>query len=321
MELFNKKTKIKLAVMLVCAVLAAGVIGGTLAAYNRQAYARGVAANIESETVRFTSNYLQNCESKSTAYPGRTVLFSENDKKENTLSIDVSIYNYANNNTEFANQSDIKYTLTVTFSGGSGTYYLWKYGTADNEKITLPKEDGSYTASMTSTLLGRSAHSDTYRITFPASELNQVKITAVAEPENYSATGNQLLAAVLAPGTAAAVAEFSAKGNFVYENGTQPRKYNGYNYEISISSGTANAVLTWDNTALEIDPFFLKKVEEATIEDAGNGKKQLKFKMDQPNGTGDFMIPFYIVDKEKIPSGWDAMEKLVTFMADKAKSE
>ena len=38
--------------------------------------------------------------------------------------------------------------------------------------------------------------------------------------------------------------------------------------------------------------------------------------MDQTNGTGDYLIPFYIKDKTKIPATWLLMKNLITFSAE-----
>lgn len=93
-------------------------------------------------------------------------------------------------------------------------------------------------------------------------------------------------------------------------------QYDGFNYGISISSGAADVVLTWNPAVLEIDKFFVKKLETQnliTSKDLANGK--LEFEMDQSNGTGDFLISFYIKDKSKIPENWSDMEKMIQFTA------
>lgn len=79
-------------------------------------------------------------------------------------------------------------------------------------------------------------------------------------------------------------------------------QYDGFNYGISISSGAADAVLSWNPDVVEIDKFFVEKLEQQdliTSNDLAKGK--LKFTMDQSKGTGDFLISFYIKDKSKIP--------------------
>jgi len=67
---------------------------------------------------------------------------------------------------------------------------------------------------------------------------------------------------------------------------------------------------------VEIDKFFVEKLEQKNLiksKDLASGK--LEFKMDQSNGTGDFLISFYIKDKSKIPENWSDMEKMIQFTA------
>ena len=75
-------------------------------------------------------------------------------------------------------------------------------------------------------------------------------------------------------------------------------------------------MLTWNPAVLEIDKFFVEKLETQnpdTSKDLANG--ELKFTMDQSNGTGDFLISFYIKDKSKIPENWSDMEQMIQFTA------
>lgn len=67
---------------------------------------------------------------------------------------------------------------------------------------------------------------------------------------------------------------------------------------------------------VEIDKFFLinlgkKEDQIEQILKAGT----LTLDMDQSNGTGDYLIPFYIKDENKIPKSWDDMKKKITFTA------
>ena len=67
---------------------------------------------------------------------------------------------------------------------------------------------------------------------------------------------------------------------------------------------------------MEIDKFFVEKLEQQNLitrKDLAKG--ELKFTMDQSNGTGDFLISFYIKDKSQIPDNWSDMEKMIQFTA------
>ena len=302
----------KILIAVICVVALLTVVSGSYAAYTSQAYKRGVARNRDNETVRFTSNYLQNCAAKAqkSEYAGRTILFDASEKKKDIVSINLDIYNYANGNLNLVSQKDIIYNLQVSFSGGDGVGYDVAYegGSAVTTDFL------TYTIN-NRTLTGRAANQHSYVLSFPGKELDKLKITVTAIPVNVSVTNNQILAAVLAPCTGSSTNTFGFEGRYTDESGdTTPPEYAGFNYEISISSGTATATLSWKNDILEIDQFFLKKLEKTSnIISQENGT--LTFTMDQPNGTGDYLIPFYIKDKSKIPATWAGMEGFITFSA------
>lgn len=307
-----KWKRILLAVICLIGLLVA--VTGSFAAYTSQAFQRGVARNRDNEAVRFTSNYLQNCtlDTQETGYIGRTVLFSEEQKTANELKVDIKIYNYVNGNTNLVSQRDITYNLEIKLNNiKDGNSYTVKCG---NEAVQNSGDD-TYKFE-NKTLPGRKANSHTYTVTFSGSDLDSLKITAVATPTSSSATNGQKLAAVIAPGVGSTTQTFRAEGRFVDDTSAEPTKYNGFNYEISISSGKANATLEWETDTLEIDRYFLKKLWKTEAEI----KKILEsgtvtFEMDQTRGTGDYLIPFYIRDKSNIPADWNTMNDKISFTA------
>ena len=312
-------------------------IGGSFAAYTSQAYKRGVVRNRDNETVRFTSNYLQACAANTseTDYAGRTILFDKN--QTGSLTRDIYIYNYANDNENLVSQKDIQYNLTIKFSGGNGKKddYLVNGASvekqADSESTDNAADNNVYKYTESNIMLiGRSAKWNKYTITFPASDLDKLKIIITACPvnESLSATNNQMLAAVIAPCTASAVSQFTIQQKYVYKVGAKPMDYDAFNYEVSISSGSANAVLTWKPAVVEIDRFFLVNLGKTDGEISEIlTKGRLEFTMDQAAGTGDYLIPFYIKDKSIFENmeSWDNMkvndEKIISFDAKQIGAE
>lgn len=304
-----KRILILLAVLCMAALLA--IAGGrSYAAYVSRANQRGVAGNRNNQSVPFTSNYLQSCASSTdkTAYAGRTKLFSEDQKtSEKSLNVDIEIYNYANGNTELISQKDITYDLTIELSGGDG----YGYSIEPNADSTTKNSDASTITYEFNkqTLIGRAANLKRYTITFPGTDLDKLKITAKAVPtgSSISATNNQILAAVIAPCTGSTTQTFHAEGKYLDESSsTNPTQYNGFNYEISITSGKANATLTWKPDVVEIDKFFLQKIG-ITDKDGMSEiltKGTLTFEMNQSDGTGDYVIPFYIKNKTTIQKNY-----------------
>lgn len=323
MNFLLKSTKRLLVLVAACMLVLGAVVGGTLAAYNSQDYARGVAANTSSETVRFTSDKLQNLMSSTSTdgnqnLPSRVVLFSDNNTADN-LTIDFTIYNYANGNQQLVNQSNIDYELKFVFAGENvdkaidyAGYQISKLGTS-SDKAQYPGKDDNKEISFTylsESLAGRLANSNRYQITFPKADLNKLRITVTAKPipGSASAAGGQMLGAVLVPSTASTTAVFQAEGQLLYANGTNPNDYSAYNYHVRITSGKATATLTWKDP-LVMDQTFLNKSELGISTEEKEGTiHTITFTMDQSNGTGDFVIPFY-TNGTRLPedTAWNTM--------------
>lgn len=310
MNLSEKPNKKRTAVMGICLVGVLLLVIATYAAYTRQAYQRGTARNRDTEIVSFTSNYLQlyTTGTSGNAYVAKNIVYGTDEKKKESVSFDIHVYNYANGNTSLVSQKDITYTMKIEFKNGAGNKYKVE---SDKTSIT-PTNNNVY--EIKKKLIGRTANEDVFTVTFPGNEIDTLQITATAIPDKVELTNNQFLAATLVPCTTASKVTFRAEGIFLDKAEGEPKQYDGFNYGISISSGAADAVLTWNPAVLEIDKFFVVKFQNLiTSKDLANGK--LKFTMDQSNGTGDFLISFYIKDKSKIPENWADMEKMIQFIA------
>lgn len=312
MNLSEKPNKKRTAVMGICLVGVLLLVIATYAAYTRQAYQRGTARNRDTEIVSFTSNYLQlyTTGTSGNAYVAKKIVYGTDEKKKESVSFDIHVYNYANGNTSLVSQKDITYTMKIAFKNGAGKGYKVE---SDKTPIT-PDNNNVY--EIKKTLIGRTANEDVFTVTFPGNDIDTLQITATAIPDKVALTNNQFLAATLVPCTTASKVTFRAEGIFLDKSEGTPMQYDGFNYGISISSGAADAVLIWDPAVLEIDKFFIEKLDTQqliTKNDLANGK--LEFKMDQSNGTGDFLISFYIKDKSKIPEDWSDMEKMIQFTA------
>lgn len=312
MNLSEKPNKKRTAVVGISLVGVLLLVIATYAAYTRQAYQRGTARNRDTEIVSFTSNYLQlyTTGTSGNAYVAKNIVYGTDEKKKKSVSFDIHVYNYANGNTSLVSQKDITYTMKIEFKNGAGNGYKVE---SDTTSIT-PVNNNVY--EIRKTLIGRTANEDVFTVTFPGNEIDTLQITATAIPDKAALTNNQFLAATLVPCTTASKVTFRAEGIFLDKAEGTPDQYDGFNYGISISSGAADAVLTWNPAVLEIDKFFVEKLETkklVTSKNLANG--ELKFTMDQSNGTGDFLISFYIKDKSQIPENWSGMEQMIQFTA------
>lgn len=312
MNLSEKPNKKRTAVMGICLVGVLLLVIATYAAYTRQAYQRGTARNRDTEIVSFTSNYLQlyTTGTSGNAYVAKNIVYGTDEKKKGSVSFDIHVYNYANGNTSLVSQKDITYTMKIEFKNGAGKGYK-----VESDKASIPLNNNNV-CEIKKTLIGRTANEDVFTVTFPGNEIDTLQITATAMPDKVALTNNQFLAATLVPCTTASKVTFRAEGIFLDKAEGKPKQYDGFNYGISISSGAADAVLTWNPDVVEIDKFFVEKLEQQNLitrKDLAKG--ELKFTMDQSNGTGDFLISFYIKDKSKIPDNWSDMEKMIQFTA------
>lgn len=311
MNLSEKPNKKRTAVVGISLVGVLLLVIATYAAYTRQAYQRGTARNRDTEIVSFTSNYLQlyTKGSLGNAYVAKNIVYGTDEKKKESVSFDIHVYNYANGNTSLVSQKDITYTMRIEFKNGADNRYKVK---SDNTSIT-PVDN---VCEIQKTLIGRTANENVFTVTFPGNEIDTLQITATAIPEKAALTNNQYLAATLVPCTTASKVTFRAEGIFLDKSEGRPMQYMAFNYGISISSGAADAVLRWDPAVLEIDKFFVEKLEQKNLITSKDlAKGELKFTMDQSNGNGDFLISFYIKDKSKIPENWSDMEKMIQFTA------
>lgn len=310
MNLSEKPNKKRTAVMGICLVGVLLLVIATYAAYTRQAYQRGTARNRDTEIVSFTSNYLQlyTTGTSGNAYVAKNIVYGTDEKKKESVSFDIHVYNYANGNTSLVSQKDITYTMKIAFKNGAGKGYK-----VESDKTSIPSTTNNV-YEIKKTLIGRTANENVFTVTFPGNEIDTLQITATAIPDKVALTNNQFLAATLVPCTTASKVTFRAEGIFLDKAEGEPKQYDGFNYGISISSGAADAVLTWNPAVLEIDKFFVEKLQNLiTSKDLANGK--LEFTMNQSNGTGNFLISFYIKDKSQIPENWSDMEKMIQFTA------
>lgn len=312
MNLSEKPNKKRTVVMGICLVGVLLLVIATYAAYTRQAYQRGTARNRDTEIVSFTSNYLQlyTTGTLGNAYVAKNIVYGTDEKEKGSVSFDIHVYNYANGNTSLVSQKDITYTMRIEFKNGAGKGYK-----VESDKASIPLNNNNV-CEIKKTLIGRTANEDVFTVTFPGNEIDTLQITATAMPDKVALTNNQFLAATLVPCTTASKVTFRAEGIFLDKAEGEPKQYDGFNYGISISSGAADAVLTWNPDVVEIDKFFVEKLEQQNLITSKDlAKGELKFTMDQSNGTGDFLISFYIKDKSQIPDNWSDMEKMIQFTA------
>lgn len=315
MKLTSRPKLKRVWIALVTLVGLIAVVGTSYAAYISQDAQRGVARNRDTDRIRFSSNYLQpqpSSVTSETQYVSKVIAYSKNTAADIDLPIDIYIYNYIQGSTSLVNDKDVTYTMTIKIKNGTQESYEVKY--ADETLTQTEDADGMYYFTKENvTLPGRAQSLHHYTVTVKGADLDKIKIFAKADPVNKSYTGNQFLAATISPCTASEIPSFSCDGTFTDSANGTPKNYDAFNYEVSISGGSANVTLTWDAAKVEIDPYFLEKIEKSKNDIKTDGsKKSITFTMDQDKGTGEYLIPFYrLCITDDLPESWADMDSVI----------
>lgn len=266
------------AIALVCAV--ALVTGGyfTYSAYTANGFLKSVAATGTAQSL-FASDLLTGYMST----PSRDEL----DRAQRSVTVypsseqcsfTFSIYNYLLSNSNFCNDKNVTYTLTVEGYGLDGA--TWSYSPRPSGSVTLPEN--------------QPAKND-YTVTFPEDKLGHAYFVIRATVVSGESPGTELtcLAAKVVPSKRAEVKTAAVEGALVDEAGTFA-KYAAYNYRVTVTGAPANVELSWGEN-VEIDRFFgINHGATVNVE-----KRKATFTME----PGSMVVNFYRADG-KTPVCW-----------------
>lgn len=193
-------------------------------------------------------------------------------------SFTFSIYNYLLGNSNFCNDKNVTYTLTVEGHGLDDA--TWSYAPQPSGSVILPENQPT---------------KKDYTVTFPEGKLGQAYFVIKATVVSEQSPGTELacLAAKVVPSKKAEVKTAAVEGALVDEAG-KFADYAAYNYRVTVTGAPANITLTWGENA-EIDPFF-KINHGATV---NVEKRTATFTME----PGSMVVNFYRADG-KTPDGW-----------------
>lgn len=266
------------AIALVCAV--ALVTGGyfTYSAYTANGFLKSVAATGTAQSL-FASDLLTGYMSA----PGndeldraqRSVTVYPNNKQ---CSFTFSIYNYLLSNSNFCNDKNVTYTLTVEGYGLDGA--TWSYAPQPAGNVKLPENQPT---------------KNDYTVTFPEDKLGHAYFVIKAMVVSKESPGTELtcLAAKVVPSKKAEVKTAAVEGALVDEAG-KFADYAAYNYRVTVTGAPANVTLTWGEN-VEIDPFF--ETNHGVTADKTN--HTVTFTME----PGSMIVNFYRADG-KTPGDW-----------------
>lgn len=265
------------AIALVCAV--ALVTGGyfTYSAYIANGFLKSVAATGTAQSL-FASDLLTGYMSKPSdaelARAQRSVTVYPN---EGQCSFTFSVYNYLLSNSNFCNDKNVTYTLTVEGHGLDGA--TWSCSPQPGD-VTLPENQPT---------------KNDYTVTFPEARLGQAYFVIKATVVSEKSPGTELtcLAAKVVPSKRAEVKTAAVEGALVDEAG-KFADYAAYNYRVTVTGAPANVTLTWGEN-VEIDPFF--ETNHGVTADKTN--HTVTFTME----PGSMVVNFYRADG-KTPDCW-----------------
>lgn len=266
------------AIALVCAV--ALVTGGyfTYSAYTANGFLKSVAATGTAQSL-FASDlltgYMSAPSNDELARAQRSVTVYPSNGQ---CSFTFSIYNYLLGNSNFCNDKNVTYTLTVEGHGLDDA--TWSYAPQPSGSVILPENQPT---------------KKDYTVTFPEGKLGQAYFVIKATVVSEQSPGTELacLAAKVVPSKKAEVKTAAVEGALVDEAG-KFADYAAYNYRVTVTGAPANITLTWGENA-EIDPFF-KINHGATV----NVEKRTATFIMEP---GSMVVNFYRADG-KTPDGW-----------------
>ena len=217
------------AIALVCAV--ALVTGGyfTYSAYTANGFLKSVAATGTAQSL-FASDLLTGYMST----PSRDEL----DRAQRSVTVypsseqcsfTFSIYNYLLSNSNFCNDKNVTYALTVEGYGLDGA--TWSYSPRPSGSVTLPENQPT---------------KNDYTVTFPEDKLGHAYFVIRATVVSGESPGTELtcLAAKVVPSKRAEVKTAAVEGALVDEAGTFA-KYAAYNYRVTVTGAPANVELSW----------------------------------------------------------------------------
>lgn len=266
------------AIALVCAV--ALVTGGyfTYSAYTANGFLKSVAATGTAQSL-FASDlltgYMSAPSNDELARTQRSVTVYPSNGQ---CSFTFSIYNYLLGNSNFCNDKNVTYTLTVEGYGLDGA--TWSYAPQPGGSVTLPENQPT---------------KKDYTVTFPEGKLGQAYFVIKATVVSEQSPGTELtcLAAKVVPSKKAEVKTTAVEGALVDEAGTFA-DYAAYNYRVTVTGAPANVALTWGEN-VEIDRFF--EINHGATVDAT--ARTATFTME----PGSMVVNFYRADG-KTPGDW-----------------
>lgn len=290
------------AVALSVVALVAGV-RLTVAAFSANDYLKAVAATSEAANL-LSSDQLTAFTTDSPSddlIPNKSLVVGQGDATTGLTSFQFSIFNYLQNDPTIWCQRNITYNLTVTVEGSSAP-------TSCRLNTVAFSESGIASLSNQS-LAGRQKSTNTYTIQLPKEDINKTTFKVRVTVTDAGGTMIRSMAANIMPSLKAEVKPISWRIESAEKtDANKPNDFDAYNYDITVEGGKTKVTFTWDETKVQLDPFFAQK--PVGTDSSGNQVyptvigNQATFEMD----PGTLRVNFYRLDgKIDASTDWDAL--------------
>lgn len=304
-----------LALVLVLSVLL-GAVGGTLAIYSSQAFQRSVVRNRDTEAICFSSDILYRSLKKTDGSDEapQTYYFPVTAEGK---SLSFQVCNYDQAKSTVYNENNIDYTINFKLCNASGASYRVVDSTGKEHNF---KDDTLTLSGCRLDKGGKSSHS--YIFYFDQADHNKLELQVTVTPTDLTTTKHTILSANIIPLEVSNTQGISLRYEFTDQTrtGYGPRDFAAYNLLVSLSGGQSDVLLSWDNTVLEIDPFFCQRINKDVkdVEIEGN-TSTIRIPMNSEDETSTYLIQFYNkgnLSDDWPPTSWDVLKEKFTLSRD-----
>ena len=258
------------------------VIAGSVAIYTSQVYQRAVVRNRYNDVIRFSSDKLY----RVTDTPSPQIYYYPLDENQTTMNF--TVCNYDQVKSTLYNDKDIQYNISFAITDGTAGF---EYKVSCNGTTKTLSEGGATTIE-NKVLLGGQRSVDTYSVTFLPDDYGKVKVAVTVTPVDSTTTQNNKLNGILIPIEYATTQGVRLEWTYPDSGRGTPQDFDAYNLLVTLSGGQGSVVVSWDGSALDIDPFFVM-ASNGTSGTAKNGYTTLTVPMNSEDGTGTYLISFY----------------------------
>ena len=264
--------------VLICLILAvlAAAAGGTLAIYTSQDHQRSVVRNRDNETIRFSSDKLyrvmEGTASQKYYYP----------VGQGDLTMTFYVCNYDQAKSALFSENNLEYQIDFSVKNGTGDGECYRISNGSSEKAIA----NGGTCSFTDSLSGGKRSLNSYSFIFAEGDYNKVELAVTVIPKDTSQTQGRILNGVLVPVEHTAERGVTVKYEYPDSRRSGPEDFDAYNLLVKISGGEGTVKIVWDDSQLDLEPFFAPK-------EGVNQTGEIVFKMNSEDETGSYLIQFY----------------------------